>query len=69
MGTQQEQIVRQSQIKLALDYFNACGVCPTLSDLIKITTMLEQYIKNGYDKDIVAKFDRIDEYIQKEYKG
>ena len=65
MGTQQEQIVRQSQIKLALDYFNACGVCPSLSDLIKITTMLEQYIKNGYDKDIVEKFDRIDEYRQK----
>jgi hypothetical protein len=68
-STQQEQIIRQSQIKLALDYFNACGTCPTLTDLIKITTMLEQYIKDGYDKDLVNKFERIDEYIQKEYKG
>tara|TARA_R110000823_G_scaffold302859_1_gene424144 strand:+ start:1968 stop:2201 length:234 start_codon:yes stop_codon:yes gene_type:complete len=65
----QEMIIRQSQIKLSLDYFKACGVCPSLTDLMKITTMLEQYIKDGYNKEIVGKFEKIDDYIMKEYKG
>lgn len=68
-STQQEQIVRQSQIKLALDYFNACGVCPTMVDLMKTTTMLEQFIINGYSNDLVSSFNELDKHIQKEYKG
>lgn len=68
-STQQEQIIRQSQIKLALDYFNACGICPTLADLMKITTMLEKYIIDGYSPDLVSKFENIDKFIQDEYKG
>lgn len=68
-STQQEQIIRQSQIKLALDYFNACEICPTIVDLVKTTTMLEQYIKNGYSNDLVSSFNELDKHIQKEYKG
>ena len=69
MASKDEQIIRQSQIKLALDYFTACGVCPSLTDLMSITTMLEQYIKDGYSKELKAKFEKIDEFIQTEYKG
>lgn len=65
----QQMIIRQSQIKLALDYFNACGVCPTLADLMKITTMLEKYIVDGYSTELMEKFERIDQFIEKEYKG
>jgi len=71
MKSQEEQkmIIRQSQIKLALDYFNTCSVCPTLTDLIKTTTMLEDYITNGYSKDMVNKFEKLDSYINQQYKN
>jgi len=61
------QIIRQSQIKVTLDYFNSCGVCATLTDIISITTMLEQFIKDGYSKDLKTKFESIDKYIQETY--
>jgi hypothetical protein len=64
----QRQIIRQSQLKLALDYFNACGICPTMTDLIRITTMLEEFVVGGYSKDIVSKFEKIDAFIKDEYK-
>jgi hypothetical protein len=58
------QIIRQSQIKLSLDYLNGCGICPSMVDLIKTTTMLEEFIVNGYSRDIVQKFEKLDSHIQ-----
>lgn len=63
----QRQIIRQSQIKFCLDYYNSCGMCPTLTDIIKTTTMLEDYIINGYSKEMVSKFEKLDEFISNEY--
>lgn len=63
------QIIRQSQLKLSLEYFNACGFCPTMADLIKTTTMLEDFVINGYSSNLVAKFDKIDAYIDDNYRG
>jgi len=68
MATQQEQIIRQSQIKLALDYYNTCGFCSSIVDLVKTTTMLEQYIKEGYSSDLINKIEKLDQYIQENYK-
>lgn len=68
-STQQEQIIRQSQIKLALDYFNACNVCPSLADLVKTTAMLEKFIKDGYSPELIDKFEKTDEFIQQQYHG
>jgi len=62
-------IARQSMSKLALDYFKECNICPTLSDLVKITTMLEHYVIDGYSKEMVSKFETMDKYIMDEYKG
>jgi hypothetical protein len=64
----QRQIIRQSQIKLALEYYGACDICPTMLDLIRTTTMLEDFVVNGYSKDMVAKFEKLDIHIQTEYK-
>jgi len=33
-------------------------------DLIKTTTMLEEFIVNGYSKDMVVKFEKLDSHIQ-----
>jgi len=61
------QIIRQSMSKLALQYFENCGVCPTMADLIKITTMLEDYTINGYSKEMVSKMEKLDNYITDTY--
>jgi len=64
-----KQIIRQSQLKLSLDYYQMCGYCPNITDLIKTTAMLEDFVINGYSKDMASKFERLDEYITKEYRG
>jgi len=62
-------IARQSMSKLSLEYFKECGICPSLSDIIKITAMLEHFIIDGYSKELINKFEVMDDYIQKQYKG
>jgi len=62
-----KQIIRQSQLKLALDYFNTCGKCPSISNLIKTTTMLEDFVINGYSKEMISKFEKLDTYISEQY--
>lgn len=66
--TTQDAIVAQSQLKLTLDYFQMCGVCPSLADMIKISTMLEKYVKDGYSTPLAESFVKIDEYIKEHYK-
>jgi hypothetical protein len=66
--TSQDQIIAQSQLKLTLEYFQMCDICPTLSDVVKISTMLEKYVKDGYSTQLMESFSRIDDYIQEEYK-
>lgn len=63
----QDQIIAQSQLKLTLEYFQMCDKCPTLSDVIKISTMLEKYVKDGYSASLAESFEKIDKYIQEQY--
>jgi hypothetical protein len=63
-----KQIIRQSQLKLCLDYFQMCGICPTMSDTIRITKMLEEYVIQGYNDRMQHAFEKIDQYIQSQYK-
>ena len=64
----QDQIIAQSQLKLTLEYFQMCEVCPSLADVIKISTMLEKYVKDGYSSNLVESFDKIDSYISEKYR-
>lgn len=66
--TSQDQIIAQSQLKLTLEYFQMCDICPTLSDVVKISTMLEKYVKDGYSSNLVESFDKIDSYISENYR-
>jgi hypothetical protein len=66
--TTQDHIIAQSQLKLTLDYFQMCEVCPTISDVIKISAMLEKYVKDGYSANLAESFEKIDQYIQENYK-
>jgi len=63
------QIARQSQIKVVADYFAACGICPTLKDMVSVTTVMVDYIENGYSKELGERLEKVDEYIINEYKG
>ena len=60
---QQNQIIRQSQVKLVVDYFSLIGKKPQLSDVIKISSMMEKYITNGYSKELGENFEKVDEHI------
>ena len=72
---EQKMITRQSQIKLALDFYKNCGYCPTITDLIRTTEYLTIYIEKGMDmtEDGVSRtlpiFEKLDDYIHKNYKG
>lgn len=64
MDDKQKQIIRQSQSKLVLDYFNSCDKCVTLKTLVGITEVLVDYVSNGYSKDLGERLDKIDEHIK-----
>ena len=61
---QQAQIIRQSQVKAVLDYFTLLEKKPSLSDVVKTATMMEQYIINGYSKKLMDDFDKVDTHIK-----
>jgi len=63
------QIIRQSMSKFSLQYFNSCKICPSLTDIIKTTTMLEDFVINGYSKEMISKFEKLDEFLNSEYRG
>lgn len=63
------QIIRQSQLKLTMDYFTACGTCPSMTDLLKVTTMLENFVVNGYKTADLPKYEALDKYINEHYKN
>lgn len=68
MATEKDrQIIRQSQIKSSLDYFKMMGINPTLEDVIKTTTLLEMFCVNGYSKDMVDRFEKLDDHIREMY--
>ncbi len=62
------QIIRQSQLKLSLDYLTSCGICPSMVDLVKVTTMLENFVVNGYRSADIPKYEAVDKYINETYK-
>ena len=68
MATEKDrQIIRQSQIKSSLDYFNMMGIKPTWDDVIRTATLLESFCVNGYSKDIISKFEKLDNHLKEMY--
>jgi len=62
------QIARQSQIKVTADWARDCGICLSIKDMVAVTTVLVDYIENGYSKGLAEKLDKVDDYIQEQYK-
>jgi hypothetical protein len=59
----QELIIRQSQVNAVIEYFKLIDKKPNLSDVVKLSTMMEQYIHNGYTKELGVSFLKIDEHV------
>lgn len=60
----QEMIIRQSQINSLIEYFKLVDKKPVLSDIIKISSMMEKYIHNGYSKELGESFLKVDDHIK-----
>lgn len=60
----QETIVRQSQLKLVLDYTTVMGVKLPLKDIIGITNVLVDYCLNGWSAELKKRVESCDEHIQ-----
>lgn len=60
----QTMIVRQSQIKIALEIFQMRGITPSVLELLAVTDHLVQYVENGLEKDIIEKSKKVDTFIE-----
>lgn len=57
-------IVRQSQIKIAMELFEKRDLKPTIIELLAVTDHLVQYVENGLDKDIIDKSKKVESFLQ-----
>ncbi len=61
--TTQQQIATQSNLKLVVEYMNSCDKCLTMVEIVQITTVLNDFVENGYSKALIDRFDKIDQII------
>lgn len=59
----QIMIIRQSQLKLVLDWAQTCEKCLSAKELIQVSEVFVDYVSNGYSKEIASRMDKIDEYL------
>ena len=60
----QTMIVRQSQIKVALEVFQMRGITPTVLELLAVTDHLVDYVENGLSPEIITKTKKVDTFIE-----
>jgi hypothetical protein len=58
-----QQIATQSNLKLVIEYMNSCDKCLSLVEIVQITTVLNDFVENGYSKALVDRFEKIDQII------
>ncbi len=61
--TKERQISTQSNLKLIVEYMNSCNKCLSMVEIIQITTVLNDFVENGYTKDIKDRFEKIDQIV------
>jgi hypothetical protein len=62
--TNQEQIVAQSQLKLALDFLQTRNSEFTFKELLATTNVLVDYVINGYTKEIGETAEKVDKHLK-----
>lgn len=63
--TTSQQIATQSNLKLVVEYMNSCEKCLSMVEIIQITTVLNDFVENGYSKSLADRFEKIDQIIFK----
>lgn len=63
--TTSQQIATQSNLKLVVEYMNSCEKCLSMVEIIQITTVLNDFVENGYSKSLSDRFEKIDQIIFK----
>jgi len=62
-NTTSQQIATQSNLKLVVEYMNSCEKCLSMVEIIQITTVLNDFVENGYSKSLADRFEKIDQII------
>jgi hypothetical protein len=62
-NNKEQQIAAQSNLKLVVQYMNSCEKCLTMVEIIQITTVLNDFVENGYSKSLAERFEKIDQII------
>lgn len=58
-----QKIATQSNLKLVVEYMNSCDKCLSMVEIVQITTVLNDFVENGYSKALVDRFEKIDQII------
>jgi hypothetical protein len=61
--SKERQIATQSNLKLVVEYMNSCNECLTMVEIIQITTVLNDFVENGYSKALTERFEKIDQLV------
>lgn len=64
-ASKETMIIRQSQIKMALELLTLNGITPSMLELLATSEHLVQYVENGLNKDIIEKSKKVDDFIGK----
>jgi hypothetical protein len=62
-NTTAQQIATQSNLKLVVEYMNSCDKCLSMVEIIQVTTVLNDFVENGYSKALADRFEKIDQLI------
>jgi hypothetical protein len=61
--SQGKQISTQSNLKFLIDYMQCREKCLTLVELMQITTVLNDFVENGYSKELEGRFEKVEQII------
>jgi hypothetical protein len=61
--SQGKQISTQSNLKLLVEYMQCREKCLTLVELMQITTVLNDFVENGYSKELQERFEKVEQII------
>jgi hypothetical protein len=64
--SQGKQISTQSNLKLLVEYMQCREKCLSLVELMQITTVLNDFVENGYSKELEGRFEKIEQVIFKD---
>ena len=63
-----DSIVRQSQLKLAIDFLKQSGIEFTMLEVVGITNILVDYCQQGYSTEIKEKINAVDKHVKSKKK-